>query len=59
MLAEGAEYVQNRIVKRVELGAPCFLTADQAADSVEGAEVQSDEENRSDKNHPELWAEGH
>lgn len=59
MLTEGAEYVQNRIVKRVELGAPCFLIAGQTADSVERAEVQSDEEDRSDENHPELWAEGH
>ena len=58
-MAEGAEYVQNRIVKRVELGAPCFLIAEHAADSVERTEVQSDEEDRSDENHPELWAEGH
>lgn len=59
MLAEGAEYVQNRIVKRVELGARCFLIADQASDSVECTEVQSDEEDRSNENHPELWAERH
>ena len=59
MLAEGAEYVENGIVKRVELGAPCFLIANQAADSVESAEVQSDEEDRSDENHPEAIAERH
>lgn len=52
MLAEGAEYVQYRIVKRVELGAPFFLIAEQAADSVERTEVQSNEEDRSDENHP-------
>jgi len=59
LLAEGAEYVQNRIVKRVELGALCFLIADHASDSVERTEVQSDEEDRGDENHPEFWAEGH
>ena len=58
-MAEGAENVQNRIVKRVQLGTRCLLIADQAADSVERTEVQSDEEDRSDENHPEAWAEGH
>jgi hypothetical protein len=59
LLAEGAENVQNRIVKGVELGAPCLLIADQAADSVEDTEVKSNEDDRSDENHPELWVEGH
>ena len=59
MLAEGTENVQNRVVKRVELGTSCLLITDQAADPVERAEVQRDEEDCSGENHPEAWAEGH